>query len=189
MQALVYGGNNWVSYDDATTLKMKIYYANRNCLGGTMVWAASTDDAKGSAAAALSRATGLKYFHSLVSITPSDAKAGCVWTNCGDGCPFGYAPAALSGGGLAMMNRRCPDGKQRSFCCPNNDVPTCRWEGRGHGVFCNTGCSDGWIDVAHSTAGCWFGSQSLCCSPTLSDALISRELLPFNYHPVSNPMF
>ena len=189
MQTLVYGGNNWVSYDDATTLKMKIDYANRNCLGGTMVWAASTDDVKGSAAAALSGATGLKNFHSLIAIAPSDAKASCVWTNCGDQCPFGYTPAALSGGGLAMTDCRCPSGKQRSFCCPNNDVPTCRWEGQGFGVFCNTGCSDGWIDVAHSTSGCWFGSQSLCCSPTLSDALISRRLLPFHHNPVSKPKF
>ncbi|KAH8894667.1 glycoside hydrolase [Thozetella sp. PMI_491] len=35
---------NWVSYDDATTLQAKIDYANDNCLGGTMVWAASLDD-------------------------------------------------------------------------------------------------------------------------------------------------
>src|SRR5689334_5956452 len=35
-QTLVYGdgGNYWVSYDDATTFKMKIDYANNNCLGG-----------------------------------------------------------------------------------------------------------------------------------------------------------
>ena len=106
VQTLVYGGNNWVSYNNTTTTKMKIDYANRNYLGGTMVWAASTDDAKGSAAAALSGATGLKKFHSLIAIAPSDAKASCVWTNCGDKCPFGYTPAALSGGGLAMTDRR-----------------------------------------------------------------------------------
>ncbi|KAL1957767.1 hypothetical protein VTO42DRAFT_5485 [Malbranchea cinnamomea] len=36
--------NQWVSWDDAETLKMKLDYANRRCLGGTMVWAIDLDD-------------------------------------------------------------------------------------------------------------------------------------------------
>ncbi|KAH8820662.1 chitinase [Xylogone sp. PMI_703] len=38
---------NWVSYDDADTLQLKIDYANSVCLGGTMVWAVSLDDQAG----------------------------------------------------------------------------------------------------------------------------------------------
>ncbi|KFY47830.1 hypothetical protein V496_10420 [Pseudogymnoascus sp. VKM F-4515 (FW-2607)] len=36
---LVYGGDNWISYDDAETFKLKIDYANKLGLGGLMVLA------------------------------------------------------------------------------------------------------------------------------------------------------
>ena len=34
---IVTWSNQWVSYDDEDTLKLKIEYANSKCLGGTMV--------------------------------------------------------------------------------------------------------------------------------------------------------
>ena len=36
--------DQWVSWDDAETLKIKVDYANQRCLGGTMVWAIDLDD-------------------------------------------------------------------------------------------------------------------------------------------------
>lgn len=36
--------DQWVSWDDAQTLKLKQDYANERCLGGTMVWAIDLDD-------------------------------------------------------------------------------------------------------------------------------------------------
>jgi chitinase len=36
--------NQWVSFDDAETLKAKLDYANLRCLGGTMIWAIDLDD-------------------------------------------------------------------------------------------------------------------------------------------------
>ncbi|OHW97432.1 glycoside hydrolase family 18 protein [Colletotrichum incanum] len=39
-----WNSNQWVSWDDAETLKLKIDYANQRCLGGTMVWAIDLDD-------------------------------------------------------------------------------------------------------------------------------------------------
>ncbi|KAI1370938.1 hypothetical protein F4677DRAFT_457496 [Hypoxylon crocopeplum] len=50
---VTWDSNQWVSYDDADTLALKMEYANSECLGGTMVWAVSLD-IDGSAAAALS---------------------------------------------------------------------------------------------------------------------------------------
>lgn len=41
---LVYGGNSWISYDDADTFQLKIDYANKMGLGGLMVWAIDQDD-------------------------------------------------------------------------------------------------------------------------------------------------
>jgi chitinase len=34
VQIVTWGGNQWVSYDDAQTFKTKINYANSRCLGG-----------------------------------------------------------------------------------------------------------------------------------------------------------
>jgi chitinase len=36
---IVWGGNQWVSYDDGQTVQMKMLYAMEKCLGGVMVWA------------------------------------------------------------------------------------------------------------------------------------------------------
>ncbi|GAB0145998.1 hypothetical protein EsHS_00006412 [Epichloe bromicola] len=41
---VTWGGNQWVSWDDAKTLKLKLDYANLRCLGGTMIWAIDLDD-------------------------------------------------------------------------------------------------------------------------------------------------
>lgn len=37
VQIVTWGGNQWVSYDDADTMKLKVDYANGKCLGGVMV--------------------------------------------------------------------------------------------------------------------------------------------------------
>lgn len=85
---VVYGGNQWVSYDNADTFKLKIDYANQHCLGGTMVWAASLDDSQGTAAGALSASTG-RQVTSLAAVqqTP-DPITTCEWSNCGARCGF-----------------------------------------------------------------------------------------------------
>jgi hypothetical protein len=126
VETLTYGGNNWVSYDDETTLKMKVDYANNNCLGGTMVWAASTDDSKGSAATALAAASGISIGPKgtrVGLVIPSDNPGLCSWTTCGGSCPDGMTAAAYVLDGCPQ-----PSGSpfnHRWFCCPSNDVPDC----------------------------------------------------------------
>ena len=44
VKIVTWGGNQWVSWDDAQTLKIKQDFANRRCLGGTFVWAVDLDD-------------------------------------------------------------------------------------------------------------------------------------------------
>ncbi|RDW86123.1 uncharacterized protein DSM5745_02765 [Aspergillus mulundensis] len=44
VRVAVFDEDQWVAYDDAETLKMKLDFANKRCLGGTMVWAADLDD-------------------------------------------------------------------------------------------------------------------------------------------------
>jgi chitinase len=41
---LVFDTNQWVSYDDATTFKQKLDWANSVGFGGSLIWAADTDD-------------------------------------------------------------------------------------------------------------------------------------------------
>ncbi|KAH6710830.1 hypothetical protein BKA61DRAFT_737735 [Leptodontidium sp. MPI-SDFR-AT-0119] len=41
---LVYGGNNWISYDDKTTYQANIDFANKEDLGGLMLWAIDQDN-------------------------------------------------------------------------------------------------------------------------------------------------
>lgn len=48
--------DQWVSWDDKETLKIKFDYANKRCLGGTMVWAVDLDD--GTLIEALGQAMG-----------------------------------------------------------------------------------------------------------------------------------
>ncbi|KAK3897848.1 glycoside hydrolase superfamily [Staphylotrichum tortipilum] len=44
VKIVTWDSNQWVSFDDAQTLKMKLDYANLRCLGGTMIWAIDLDD-------------------------------------------------------------------------------------------------------------------------------------------------
>jgi len=46
---VVFDNNQWVSYDDADTFKQKIDWANSVGIGGSLIWAADTDDEKYSA--------------------------------------------------------------------------------------------------------------------------------------------
>ncbi|KAH8812727.1 chitinase [Xylogone sp. PMI_703] len=44
VKIITWDKNQWVSYDDAETMKLKVQYANDHCLGGTMAWALDMDD-------------------------------------------------------------------------------------------------------------------------------------------------
>lgn len=182
VQILVYGNDNWVSYDDATTLKLKIDYANKNCLGGTMVWAASLDDSSGSAASALSASTGQIGKSGVGIVIPNDPLSSCVWTRCGDDCPAGYSMSNNDNGlPLSYSTDGClpPNGHiiARRFCCPINDMPTCNWrygptpDAPINGL-CNGQCLSGEVTVASSQTllggqlnFCNLGGQMvLCCT-------------------------
>ena len=178
VKLVVYNTNQWVSYDDAETLGMKVDYANAHCLGGTMVWAGSLDNTNGSAAAALSKTT-VRQAISLLSTTPSDPLTSCQLGECGQPCPANLSPAQRSDGknkGSTGTNTGCSGNNARLYCCPSNDMPTCLW--RGTASFCNGKCHDGEVEVTSSTSGtgatCFTGHKVLCCTNTVSDASLSH---------------
>lgn len=110
VKQIVWDNNQWISYDDEETYKMKIDYANSKCLGGTMVWAVSTDDSSFTSTTALQQHNGLsqKSLFGGSSPKPVDKLSTCsrlspsfiaasanliVWGECGKRCP-GDAQAA-----------------------------------------------------------------------------------------------
>lgn len=86
---LVYGGNQWVSYDDEETLKMKADFARSLCLNGVMVWAISQDNKDNYFSKALAKAAGKKISAQKQTndgkISTTTKHPQCKWTNCGEG--------------------------------------------------------------------------------------------------------
>ncbi|GIJ91973.1 hypothetical protein Asppvi_010948 [Aspergillus pseudoviridinutans] len=179
VKIVTWGGNQWVSYDDADTLKLKLDYSNKHCLGGTMVWAASTDDAQGSAAAALSKLTGRSIISLAATSSSADQVQSCQLGECGKQCPNGLKPAQRSDGknkGNTGTNTGCPSGQSRLYCCPPDNMPTCQW--RGGAPFCNGKCHDGEVEVSSSLSGtgseCWTGHKVLCCTQNAANAAVAE---------------
>ncbi|KAK6526922.1 hypothetical protein TWF281_010118 [Arthrobotrys megalospora] len=177
------GAKQWVSWDDAQTIKRKVDYANSNCLGGTMVWSTSLDTRDGKAAEALSGPDGSGRIqinnNVALAVTVTDSLSTCRWAACGASCPDGMSPAQHSNGNQVDGDRRC-DNQSRLFCCPSNDVPRCEWnwgswnwaaENTG---LCGGGCTKGWVEVGTSTEGCSMGHRALCCEPRQSVAAIGK---------------
>ncbi|KAK7029911.1 putative class V chitinase [Favolaschia claudopus] len=188
VKIVTYGGNNWVSYDDSDTFKLKIDYANNHCLGGTMVWAASLDDKSGSAASTLGGVTGRSSLSLKALASTEDPITSCVFSDCGlgDNCPAGTRPVIIANHpdksaaiGISEGNNACRDewnGSgdsrfERVFCCPPNNAPTCRWGGTA--PFCNGRCNDDEIQIGTGINGdgsdCWTGHKALCCKKTTAD--------------------
>ncbi|KAF7593687.1 hypothetical protein BBP40_011097 [Aspergillus hancockii] len=44
VKIVTWDNDQWVSWDDTETLRLKMDYANKRCLGGTMAWAVDLDD-------------------------------------------------------------------------------------------------------------------------------------------------
>ena len=133
VQIVTYDTDQWVSYDDDTTFKLKVEYANSKCLGGLMVWAASTDDGVGSAIQSLNKATGRAVSSLAVRANLPSSIGTCVWGECGKNCDPGLSPAAIGsgrGGRFAGIRSGCDNGVTRSYCCPTSNQPTCRWVGK-----------------------------------------------------------
>ena len=186
VQILVFDNDQWVSYDDETTLQMKIDYANNRCIGGTMVWAVSTDS-KGTSARALgdiqnSFVQGKSLFAGSTTDTSKESLSECYWGECSSNptCSKGGV-AAQTGSGKQSSNAAiysgCPDGQRRNYCCPSYDAPTCSWQGTA--PLCRKSkCPAGTVVVATDQSGdgkeCWFNHKSLCCTATEAVAAVGQ---------------
>ncbi|GKZ86573.1 hypothetical protein AnigIFM56816_001984 [Aspergillus niger] len=111
--------DQWVSYDDETTIKMKKDYANGKCLGGT------------NASQELLEMNGLIKKSLFGGQTPQvSSLSQYVWGGCDEDCPSGTTHATNRKGKSASnvaIYSGCFNGQKRNYFCPTDDVPTCHW--------------------------------------------------------------
>ncbi|KAK3325107.1 glycoside hydrolase superfamily [Apodospora peruviana] len=145
--AYVSWDDQWVSYDTAKTMAIKMTYADAHCLGGSMVWAVDLDDERGTSLgnADPNYRIMLSCMFSPCNSNPfgraPDTKSifrrstggdACYTSFCGAGCEpasfptgssviryLGYAEVFQMSGhvGQLPMHSECPAGSWQSLCC------------------------------------------------------------------------
>jgi chitinase len=169
---MVYGGNNWISYDDRRTFQQKVDFANKRGISGLLIWAIDLDTEDLDALKAITGrnelwkppAASKPYDHFNIN--------DCRVTECGGSCRSGEKTMVHTnlgpGGG-------CPHGhkssKQRAFCCPewgSPDPTTCKWHGKGGQ--CYGQCDDNEILMLDDDFGgathCDSGLRKTWCCPS-----------------------
>ncbi|KAL4966223.1 uncharacterized protein BDV14DRAFT_199024 [Aspergillus stella-maris] len=177
VKILHFDNNQWLSYDDADTFKLKVQFASSQCLGGVMVWAVSHDLPYGNYSLALAEAANRKVKAIALGAHSNDLETQkvhdqCKWTNCWRNCPSGWTVIARSDGGEreneGMVDHTgCNDGTDHFFCCPpDSPQPTCGWYGHHNGK-CDgrDKCPDGMVEVGSNWEHCENNNyQAACCT-------------------------
>lgn len=178
-------GNQWTSFDDAATWRLKANKLRGQCITGFMVWAISQDDEFGTNAQALASVLGRKKLEfpnfairAKVEDSPDLESKTCRWTSCYEGCPSGFKEVQRDGHKEIMLDTTPCFGKGHGFsrlCCPTSfKSPSCTWRGHRNTGKCKPGCNDFELEVGSLDVGCRSGYQSACCSDTLVTSLYSR---------------
>ncbi|KAG8408670.1 hypothetical protein J3459_010858 [Metarhizium acridum] len=178
-------GNQWTSFDDVATWRLKANKLRGQCITGFMVWAISQDDEFGTNAKALAAVLGRKKLEfpnfavrAKVEDSPDLESKTCRWTSCYEGCPSGFKEVQRDGHKEIMLDTTPCFGKGHGFsrlCCPTSfKSPTCTWRGHRNTGKCKPGCNDFELEVGSLDVGCRSGYQSACCSDTLVTSLYSR---------------
>lgn len=174
---IVFGDNNdqWVSYDDKTTMQQKVEWANSVGLGGVMIWSVDQDDADFSALEGLLGRDLPSFEDNMRRTVEADANhwtsvngQGCMVSDClnqFENPPSGFGTAP-NGGKFPDKCGSDSDGqKYKHVWCPTNAMPqTCQWRGSGS---CHGQCHEGEVTLAHSPHGSEScaapGQQAFCC--------------------------
>ena len=174
---LVHWDDQWVSFDDVATWRLKANIARSQCIEGFMVWAMSQDDDKGTNIKGLNQALGRKTpdFPDFTPIDkpvpppqPAMAPKLCRWSSCFEGCPSGFKEVQRDGHKEIMMDTNICNDQGHGFarlCCPSSHpLPTCTWRGHRNSGKCKPGCENGEVEVGSLSLGCKSGYQSACCT-------------------------
>ncbi|EXK25265.1 hypothetical protein FOMG_18061 [Fusarium oxysporum f. sp. melonis 26406] len=178
VKTIQWNDDQWVSYDDKDTWKLKANFLKSQCLSGVLVWAVDYDDSKHSYSKGLAAALGIKVDLKSDNDAPiklpdkkDTSKDFCYFTNCGQTCPRGYTEIIRGDEDSQLMldSSECDTGTQ-TLCCPKSSkVPKCRWRGHHDSGHCTIGCESGEVEVGTIRTGCSrSGWQSACCESTES---------------------
>ncbi|PCD21124.1 hypothetical protein AU210_016550 [Fusarium oxysporum f. sp. radicis-cucumerinum] len=179
IKTIQWNNDQWVSYDDRDTWKLKANFLKSQCLSGVLVWAVDYDDDKHSYSNGLAAALGIKVNvdsgSGLTIKLPDkreDSQDFCYFTNCGQTCPSGYTEIARGGKDSEIMldATECLPGQDQvqTLCCPKSSkVPKCQWRGYQGNDHCPVGCNAGEVAVGTHHQGCKkSGWQTACCEAT-----------------------
>ena len=177
VQYLTYGQNSWISYDDPSTIQLKVDFANKQGLRGLMTWAVDIDDEKGDLIRALTGNELNEDDDILQFITDNGASIAhgtangtkCKISKCGKDneeprCDAGYTPVGRCNTDIKGENRcntKRPK-EARMICCPSFAGPQeddCRWDDSRSSsakTDCSAKCQIGEINVINDSFG-WKG--------------------------------
>ncbi|KAK5011402.1 hypothetical protein LTR28_003418 [Elasticomyces elasticus] len=145
--------DQWVSYDDADTLKQKVDWANSVGLSGVLIWASDLDDDKYTAHAGLVGRS--VYSNNILQTTKKTLSApqaviqdiaGSNGQNC-----FAYTGKCVALDDFTAMATACGRG-----------FTVVGWDDAGCGTK-KCSCNTGWAPVTQKSGNCFFGSQQFCC--------------------------
>ncbi|KAM5362792.1 hypothetical protein ACJZ2D_012324 [Fusarium nematophilum] len=158
VKVLAYG-DQWITYDDKTTLKLKVDLARSQCMGGVMVWAVNHDTKNG---------TFSKSLQTVVGSASDKPSNGTQASKRADGDAAG--PGTGEGGAGTGDN----DGGPGLDTDVSDEIPRdqCRWTN------CGQECPSGWQHVRRrdpyytvagermwDDTGCQDQSRRFCCPP------------------------
>ncbi|KAH7303662.1 glycoside hydrolase superfamily [Stachybotrys elegans] len=173
--------NQWISFDDAETLKQKVDWANNIGFSGSLIWASDLDDNSMSAHKALTgkdiKSNGALAQQSSALFntqilnreygTHCQIAAGCLDISSG-------LPVCPSGAVMVGYDRGdCRGNEALPICCSAAVAPkSCTW--RGGGLDCNGQCHKGEVNLFSSRKGggprsesgerkCNRGRKMFCC--------------------------
>lgn len=177
--------DQWVTYDDETTLKLKIKFSQSECLGGVMVWALTHDTKDGKYASALAALSGRpSNFQETGALingkryethTEKKQYQQCKWSGCGESCPSGYVMVergddGADDGELMMDETGCSD-SIRTFCCPTSArVPKCGWYTHNNGK-CDPDCPSGMFEIGGNSKYCNNDKYQAACCDMSADSI------------------
>ncbi|KAJ0424780.1 hypothetical protein BJY00DRAFT_326015 [Aspergillus carlsbadensis] len=167
----IFDDDQWVSYDDETTFKQKVDWANSVGLGGAMIWASDQDTDKYDAHAALIQRNvitnpTLKDIDKALSNPRAviEDLAAFNGQNCfkydgdcvelddnaamSEACGSGYTVVGWDDAGCGKSSCHCG----KPVCCPTKSAPKgCIWRGNdnggGAGSDCSAQCRAGEINI------------------------------------------
>jgi chitinase len=179
VKTIQWNNDQWVSYDDKDTWKLKANFLKSQCLSGVLVWAVDYDDEMHTYSKGLAAALGIKIKtpsdEDLTIKLPSkkaDSNDFCYFTNCGQTCPRGYTEIVRGDKPSQLMldGSQCDGRGTQTLCCPKSSkVPKCQWRGFHNSGHCTVGCNSGEVEVGTIFTGCKrSGWQSACCESTPS---------------------